>query len=129
MKSFLITVAVAYVLIAIAFYSAQRKFLYFPQSSSTLFGEKNFAINIDQETFSGWVLNEGNLKHWSITVATSKISKPIFLSFETRLPTTLSISFPIAGMVVTLALPQKRRYTVMPSVLLRPSGLNMIPSL
>lgn len=113
MKSFLFTVAVAYVLIAIAFYSAQRKFLYFPQSSSTLFGEKNFAINIDQETFSGWVLNEGQSKALVYYGATPKISKPIFLSFETHLPTTLSISFPIAGMVVTLALPQKRRYTAM----------------
>ncbi|GAM63595.1 hypothetical protein JCM19232_2575 [Vibrio ishigakensis] len=62
MKSLLITVAVAYILIAIAFYSAQRKFLYFPQSSSSLFGEKNFEISINQETFSGWVLNEGQSK-------------------------------------------------------------------
>ncbi len=62
MKSFLITIAVAYVLIAIAFYSAQRKFLYFPQSPSTIFGKKNFEININQEAFSGWVLNEGQSK-------------------------------------------------------------------
>ena len=59
MKSILVTLVVFYALFALAFYSLQRQFLYFPQLASDVYGEMNTSFVVDGAQLFGWMLNEG----------------------------------------------------------------------
>jgi len=62
MKSILITVVVLYALFSLTFCSLQRKFLYFPQSASDVYGEMNISFVVDDMRLNGWMLNKGQPK-------------------------------------------------------------------
>lgn len=62
MKSMLVTLVVCYALTALTFYSLQRRFLYFPQPTSDVYGEMNTSFVVDGKQRFGWVLNEGQPK-------------------------------------------------------------------
>ncbi len=59
MKGMLITLVVCYTLLTLAFYSLERRFLYFPQLASDVYGEMNACFVVDDTQLCGWVLNEG----------------------------------------------------------------------
>lgn len=62
MKSILVTFVVLYALFALTFCSLQRKFLYFPQPASAVYGEMNTSFVVDGVQLFGWTLNEGQPK-------------------------------------------------------------------
>lgn len=62
MKSILVTLVVCYALFSLTFYSLQRRFLYFPQPTSDVYGEMNTSFVVDGKQRFGWVLNEGQPK-------------------------------------------------------------------
>lgn len=62
MKSMLVTLVVCYALLTVTFYSLQRRFLYFPQHTSDVYGEMNTCFVVDGAPLFGWVLNEGQPK-------------------------------------------------------------------
>lgn len=62
MKSILVTFVVLYALFALTFCSLQRKFLYFPQPASDVYGEMNTSFVVDGVQLFGWTLNEGQPK-------------------------------------------------------------------
>ncbi|MCG7586572.1 alpha/beta hydrolase [Photobacterium sp. OFAV2-7] len=62
MKSILVTVVVLYALFALTFCSLQRKFLYFPQPASNMYGEMNVSFVVDGVQLNGWALNKGQPK-------------------------------------------------------------------
>lgn len=62
MKSILVTLVVCYALTALTFYSLQRRFLYFPQPATDVYGEMNTSFLVDGKQRFGWVLNEGQPK-------------------------------------------------------------------
>ncbi|MDV6250479.1 hypothetical protein [Vibrio sp. EA2] len=59
MKSMLVTLVVCYTLFTLTFYSLQRRFLYFPQLASDVYGEMNICFVVDGAQLCGWMLNEG----------------------------------------------------------------------
>ncbi|MGP8307711.1 alpha/beta hydrolase [Vibrio sp. YIC-376] len=62
MKSMLVTLVVCYAIFTLTFYSLQRRFLYFPQLASDVYGEMNTCFVVDGAQLFGWVLNEGQPK-------------------------------------------------------------------
>ena len=62
MKSVLLIIFTAYILICIILYIFQKKLLYFPTPAITLNNEKEITFTINQIKLSGWIINEGNEK-------------------------------------------------------------------
>ncbi|WP_321282879.1 alpha/beta hydrolase [uncultured Vibrio sp.] len=108
MKSMLVALVVCYTLFTLTFYSLQRRFLYFPQLASEVYGEMNTCFVVDGAQLCGWVLNEGQTKALIYYGGNAESIEANIPLFEAIAPNYTIYLIPYRGYGINLGTPTEK---------------------